>query len=285
MIGISTPSAPVWVGGVGTPGDATGVAASGNYAYVADSTEGLRVIDVSNPSSPAEVGSVGTADIAEDVAYSGGFAYVAASGSGLRVIDVGVPSAPSEVAFVDTPGTSRGVAVAGGHAYVADGNGGLRVVDISNPVAPVEVGHSTEVDNAYDITVANSVAYVSDGGNGLKAVDVSDPTAPVLIGQVSTPGSASHGVASDGQLVYVAEAAAGVEVFWDVSTVVFFDDFESGNTSAWSNTTRARYHNLKTTAQTRLSVRPRRVEGVSDSRNTSPFATTPTHSPQDQPMR
>jgi len=36
-----------------TPGKAFGVQVSGNYAYVADDTAGLLIIDVSNPAAPA----------------------------------------------------------------------------------------------------------------------------------------------------------------------------------------------------------------------------------------
>ena len=44
-------------GGVGfcdTPGQAKGVAVSGNYAYVADWDHGLRVVNISNPAAPAK---------------------------------------------------------------------------------------------------------------------------------------------------------------------------------------------------------------------------------------
>ena len=40
------------VGGYDTSGNAYGVAVSGSYAYVADDTAGLQVIDVSNRANP-----------------------------------------------------------------------------------------------------------------------------------------------------------------------------------------------------------------------------------------
>ena len=77
MIDITTPSAPVEVGFVDTPGYACGVAVVGSHAYVADDYEGLRVIDVTTPSAPVEVGFVDTPGYAEGVAVAGGYAYVA----------------------------------------------------------------------------------------------------------------------------------------------------------------------------------------------------------------
>ncbi len=69
-----------------------GVFVSGSYAYVADGTSGLQIIDVSNPVSPALAGSYDTPGYAHGVSVSGSYAYVADGGSGLGIIDVsGLP--------------------------------------------------------------------------------------------------------------------------------------------------------------------------------------------------
>ena len=63
----------VWGGGpyvsgsVNTLGDARDVVISGGYAYVADGSNGLQVVDVSNPAVPTIVGSVDTPGLAWDV--------------------------------------------------------------------------------------------------------------------------------------------------------------------------------------------------------------------------
>ncbi len=44
------------VGFYNTPGYANGVDVAGSFAYIADSFNGLRVIDISNPAAPVEVG-------------------------------------------------------------------------------------------------------------------------------------------------------------------------------------------------------------------------------------
>ena len=72
-------------GSVDTPGLACGVTVSGDYAYVADTAAGLRVINVSAPSAPVEVGFADTPGDAFGVAAAGGYAYVADSGAGLTV--------------------------------------------------------------------------------------------------------------------------------------------------------------------------------------------------------
>ena len=68
-----------------TPGFANDVAVWGNYAYIADDTEGLRVMDISDPTHPLESGFFDTPDCAGGVAVNGNYAYVADWSSGLRV--------------------------------------------------------------------------------------------------------------------------------------------------------------------------------------------------------
>jgi len=129
----------VEVGYWDTPGDAKGVFVSGNYAYVANGSAGLRVIDISDPSSPFEVGYCNTPRCALGVFVSGNYAYVAASvdwnNNGydegrLYIIDVSNPSSPSEIGYYDTPGAAMGVYVFGNYAYVADGYSGLVILRI-----------------------------------------------------------------------------------------------------------------------------------------------------------
>jgi hypothetical protein len=120
-----------WVGSVDTPGDAYDVAVSGSYAYIADNSSGLRIVDISNPANPQIVGFVITPGDAWGVAVSGIYAYVADEYAGLQVVDISNPASPQIVGSVNTPGDAYSVAVSGSCAYIAD-RFGLQVVDISN---------------------------------------------------------------------------------------------------------------------------------------------------------
>ena len=80
---------------------ASGVAVSGNYAYVAIADYyALVVIDVTNPASPSFLSNVNSTLLngAKGVAVSGSYAYVASKVSNtLVVVDVGPPTvAPTE---------------------------------------------------------------------------------------------------------------------------------------------------------------------------------------------
>jgi hypothetical protein len=185
------------------------------YAYVADGSAGLSVVDVSEPATPVEVGSCDTPGYTWDVAIAGSYAYVADEGSGLRVVDVSDPAAPVEVGSCETPGFSHSVAVVGDYAYVADGNAGLRVVDVSDPAAPMEVGSYDTPGISHSVAVTAGYAYVADNG-GLRVVDVTDPAAPAEVGFYDTPGVA-RGVAAAGDYAYVADGDAGGLRVVDVS--------------------------------------------------------------------
>jgi hypothetical protein len=141
IVDVSTPTAPVVVGSVQTPGQAWDVSVEGHYAYVADSAGGLQVINVSNASAPVIVGSAASAGpYAVSVSVKNGYAYVAAMFGGLRIFDVHSPSMPILVGLVDTPGYALDVTLAGHYAYVADGSKGLQVVDIRSPEDAFIVG-------------------------------------------------------------------------------------------------------------------------------------------------
>ena len=103
-----------------TPGEARGLKVSGDYAYVASDTAGLRVIDVSSPNSPQLLPGWGdTEDSARSVTVSGTWAFVADGYEGLQVFDLGDPENPTHVGTVDTPYFAYSVALSGGYAFVA----------------------------------------------------------------------------------------------------------------------------------------------------------------------
>ena len=215
ILNISDPSNPVQVGSYDTPGSTRGVYVSGNYAYVADSSSGLRVIDISTPASPSEVGYYDTPGSAVGVFISGNYAYVADGVSGLRVIDISTPSSPSGIGFYNTPGSAQGVYVSGNYAYVADRDSGLRVIDISMPSSPSEIGSYNTPGNAQGIYVNGTYAYVADGSGGLRVINVSTPSSPNIVGYYDTPGDA-QGIYVSGTYAYVADYDSGLRVI-DIS--------------------------------------------------------------------
>ncbi|MDD5088542.1 MAG: T9SS type A sorting domain-containing protein, partial [bacterium] len=184
---------------------AQAVAVAGNFAFVANRSSGLRVIDVSNPSLPIEVGYYDTPGDARDVAVVGNYAYVADGTASLRVIDISSPTQPAEIGYCETICYVRAVAGAGDYAYVIGDDAGLHVINVSNPANPVLVGDYDTPGYAMSVAVAGNYIYVADHGAGLRVINVSNPANPVLVGYYDTQGYA-YGVAAMGNYAYVADS-------------------------------------------------------------------------------
>jgi hypothetical protein len=105
------------------------VAVSDRYAFVADDTQGLQIVDISNPSAPFVAGAyipAGDPDC-RDIEVSGSYAFVADDTLGLLILDTADPSAPLLAARV--PASATAAAVSGRLAVVSDGMSCL-VVDL-----------------------------------------------------------------------------------------------------------------------------------------------------------
>jgi len=88
---------------------------SGNAAYIADKTYGLRVLDISNPASPLIVLTISALSSINDVAVYNGYLYAADGASGIRVFDISNPLNPVYTRTIPTtPYAAKLVAVNGG---------------------------------------------------------------------------------------------------------------------------------------------------------------------------
>ena len=77
-----------------TGGGANGVQVSGKYAYVADSNNGLVIVDVSDPANPKQVGHLDTDGGAIGVHVLNNYAYIADDNNVLVIVDVSDPTNP-----------------------------------------------------------------------------------------------------------------------------------------------------------------------------------------------
>jgi hypothetical protein len=139
---------------------------AGDFAYLADGYDGLRVVDLSDPTAPIEVGWLDTPGYAHDVALAGKLAVLAASYGGLRLIDVSTPSNPVELGVFYGADRPNRVTTTGHYAIVVSSFlvNGLWVIDVSTPSTPVEVGSIEFYPPARDVAILHSNAIVAAGG-------------------------------------------------------------------------------------------------------------------------
>ena len=207
--------APTLVGEYNTSGEAGGVQVVGNYAYVADLSSGLQIIDISNPLTPTLKGNYNTSGNAHEVQVVGNYAYVADGGSGLQIIDISNPLTPTLKGNYFTSGYVKDVQVVGNYAYVADSGLGLQIIDISNPLTPTLKGNYDISGNSMDVQIVGNYAYVADYFSGLQIIDISNPLNPTLKGNYNTSGIA-YGVQLVGNYAYVADGSSGLQII-DIS--------------------------------------------------------------------
>jgi len=203
------------VGGNCDLGQSFAVAVDGNYAYVADFSTGVKVLDVHDPTAPAIVGSSSTAAPANDIAVDGDLGFVACGYSGLKILRITTPSSPLIIGTIALSGSATGVAVAGNIAYVAAGTAGLHVIRVSTPSAPTRIGGYDTAGTANAVAISGNRAYIADVSDGLVILDVTNPAAPTLLGSYDTAGNAVD-VAVAGPCAYVADHTGGVAII-DVS--------------------------------------------------------------------
>jgi hypothetical protein len=120
-------------------GFAMAIAVAGNYAYIANGGDGLRIYNVSNPTNPVTVGHAAISNIpgaySVGVTVSGNYAYLANSRDGLRIYDVSSPTNPVSLGSTDFLALSpcaMSVALAGPYACVADYNLGFGIFNTIN---------------------------------------------------------------------------------------------------------------------------------------------------------
>jgi hypothetical protein len=153
------------------------IAIAGEHAYIANTYDGLRVIDISTPATPAEVGFVDEDWSALGVAADGHHAYVAATSNGLVVVDVSTPTLPVTVGSYNTWGHSVEVAISPqGTAYLADSSNGLAVIDATIPASPAPIGSYDTPGSAEAVALYGGRTFVADQDAGVEIFRDCDDT-------------------------------------------------------------------------------------------------------------
>lgn len=200
------------------------VAPIGNlaYAFLADGTPGLQIINVQIPASPTLASTLATINPANDIfvatVNSVPYAFVSTGFGGLVIADVSNPFTPvivDTIPLVNDALFSIFVDPVGQIAYLGASSGNLLLYDISSlPGAPLLRGMDNTVpDHIYGIYVTGGIAYLATGLDfGVVIEDVSNPSNPSRVYQFDTPGSAED-LAVGGSYLYIADGSAGVTVY------------------------------------------------------------------------
>ncbi|MDO9173089.1 MAG: SUMF1/EgtB/PvdO family nonheme iron enzyme [bacterium] len=228
-----SPESPFHViGRVPLPSANEGVAALGDFAYVAGGEAGIHVVDISAPGAPVLVTTLNTTKYAGSIEVVRTFAnatltdlalvvegtegittYDITDPAGIVSFEQGTTAVDGQRVFIEEPQDPDDPCV----VYLAESWKGLRIFE-TNPDFPgvLEYGgvFTGTQGFAKGVAVKDGFAYVADDEMGLAVVDARVR----ILGQVrqvswaDTPGNALD-VAVDGDYAYLADGVEGLAVF------------------------------------------------------------------------
>ena len=212
----------------GSPQD---VCVNGSYAFLANSFDGIWIINISTPTHPSNIthyleketiiypwGSFESLTSAsQDVFIDGSFGYIADGEFGVKVLNLTDLLNPTKIGeYCDEKGSTNNIIINDSYAYVADGVDGIEILDLSDLSNITRIGHYFDGGKARDLHLNDSYLYVADHENGLEILDVSDPSNIIEIGEFYDDGDLALGVFVDGDRAFVADNHDGLEVI-DIS--------------------------------------------------------------------
>jgi len=179
-VDISDPSSPQLLGSTGVDYP-VGAAIADGYAYVADRSTGVQVIDISDPSNPTIVTTVEEGgDYYVDVEVAGTLLLVSHRNYGLVTLDITAPSAPTVLGRLNTPGEAESAAFHNGAVFIADGYRGVTIASLSDPSQPQPLAALPGSGPIAKVAAAGDLAAAVDVGD-LDLFDLSNPSTPTLL--------------------------------------------------------------------------------------------------------
>ena len=200
---------PRLLGTYDTRGRSRQVVTHGGYAFLANGSGGLHIVDVSDPQQPQRAGVWYPHGKTAALAKYGPYVYLAAGGSGVTIVEVTSPIAPRLVASLPLRGNASDIVIVPPYAYVGTAQGRLYILDLTTPLQPRMLSQVEAGAHVVDIAVVDGMAYLACLKQGVIIVDVHNPQHPRLLQRWPT-GEAATGIAVHEQHAYVA--AGGLEV-------------------------------------------------------------------------
>jgi hypothetical protein len=198
-------------------GNVIDVFVDGDYAYVTNQNDGLKIVNITDPSNPHIIGTYDTAGTAQSVFVSGEYAFIA-DGAGdafsinFLIINITDPTNPISTGNCTTYGTARDVVVKENYAFIANDASGLCIVDITDPTEPSRADWIDTLGTSLELIISGNYAYVADGVNGLVIVDVTDPLIPNIEATFNTGISSATSIAVEDYHAYIVDFDNGVTV-------------------------------------------------------------------------
>ncbi len=131
IISTITKTSPTLKSSITTSKSAYDIAINGNFAYLADGTGGLAVIDITSKTNPSLKGSLNTdSSSARSITIDGTTAYLANSSSGLYIADISQVATPAKLASLGFEKYVYHVFLHQDHALLSADSHGILIVKV-----------------------------------------------------------------------------------------------------------------------------------------------------------
>ncbi|MFW9971555.1 MAG: hypothetical protein ACFFDF_15275, partial [Candidatus Odinarchaeota archaeon] len=171
------------VGQLNITGKCNNFQVRGNYLYLANGVEGLKIIDIQNIYNPTIINTFFEATIVRYVLIDENYAFLACDNIGLSIVDV---FDPMNLKLVNQWSNEKEVSLVkkyGNYLFLGRESHGLEILKISDMIETRKLGDFSQNINVKDIVLDGDLAYlcaVEDGSfkGGLYVINISNPYDP-----------------------------------------------------------------------------------------------------------
>ncbi|MEZ4861536.1 MAG: hypothetical protein R3C14_09525 [Caldilineaceae bacterium] len=210
IVDITELLAPRLIGQTNTPDWVSELAADGDYLYLANGAQGLRVLESIAQDSLVARSLYSSRGLMIDVAVQDGYVYSIDCDEGLRIFDATDPTNLIPVGTFNTLGTTLHMACTATDVYVMAGwNSDLHCI---NTETSGQLGQNIlHISNGvvYDLTIKDHYLYILRF-DGLHVIDLAEPGHPRVMGSYVRP-DLWH-VATGGQYIYLSDSKGNLWV-------------------------------------------------------------------------
>ncbi|MBD3190659.1 MAG: hypothetical protein GF308_08440 [Candidatus Heimdallarchaeota archaeon] len=214
IIDVASKSYPSFITDYGyIPSIANAVVLHSNYAFIADSYQGLVVVEVSDPTNPIICVNKEIAGRVFELQIQDHLVYVL-SDVGLYIYDITNPSSPI---FIDSYGVGSGVVgfhISENYGYLTTIDDELLILDITDPYSITLEGSCSIVNDPYTINVYDEEGYAFIAGMNegeMCIVDISTSSTPMIAGWYNQT-NVVYDIQFQGQYAYLANGESGLLV-------------------------------------------------------------------------